>query len=244
MKIGGIEMVEVDIVIPVGWGEHNEELRYCLRSIEKNFPHRNVVIAGYKPKWVKNVKYISVATLAQNKYQRVAKNILAAANYPELSDWFVLFNDDMFVVEPMESIQMVHRGKLDPMAAIYDKAPLQRKSLVDTLKMLTEAGIKDPLNYEVHAPMTISKHGLLGVETIMNILKSPTSGAVVQLRSLYGNLHHVAGEERHDVKIADNASFNYAEDFPIISTTDQSFKHGEVGEVIRSRFTEKSRYEV
>jgi hypothetical protein len=241
MKNGGIKMENADIVIPVKWGEHNEELRYCLRSIEKNLPHRNVVIAGYKPKWVKNVKFISVAMLEQNKYKRVANNILAAANFPELSDWFILFNDDMFVVEPVKSIQTVHRGKLDPMAHIYDSAPLQRKSMITTLEILIAAGIKDPMNYEVHSPMMINRHGLLNVEVILRTMSQKR--AVWQLRSLYGNLHHIAGEVRHDVKIADNASFEYADDFPFISTTDQSFKHGEVGEVIRSRFIEKSKYE-
>lgn len=236
---GGIE--EMDIIIPVNYGDDNEELRYCLRSIENNVPHHNIIIAGFKPRWVQNVIHIPNTSKSRVKYDRVAENILAGANYSELSDWFILFNDDMFVMEPVKEFPAAHRGILHE-DSISEKAPLHRKSFEDTRVALNAAGIEKPMNYEMHSPMVISKHGLLAVETIKMEL-APPERDILQLRSMYGNLHHIGGEMRHDVKIADNATFNYAPDFPFISTTDESFKHGEVGEVIRSRFTEKSRYE-
>ena len=51
----------IDVVIPLGTGSRwqDNELRYCLRSIEKNLSGVNeVVIVGEKPKWLTNVRCV------------------------------------------------------------------------------------------------------------------------------------------------------------------------------------------
>lgn len=231
----------IDIVIPVRKGDLNEELRYCLRSIAENVQHNNIIITGYKPKWIQNVKYIASDPLNSNKYVRVAKNIAAAVEWPETSEWFILFNDDMFMLERMAQIPMVHRG---PLINMCNEAmpPVQRDSMLLTYNVLTRAIVERPLNYEVHAPMPINKIDMLDV--IKRIKGGDFSESALQLRSMYGNIHEYKGTEIKDPKISRRDFFSYDPEFPIISTTDESFNHGRAGEEIRARFPHKCRYEV
>lgn len=230
-----------DIVIPVREGDNNEELRYCLRSIAENFRHRNIIIAGYKPKWIKNVTHIATAPISANKYVKVAKNIAAAVEAPETSDWFVLFNDDMFVLERMADIQMTHRGFMISMLKI-DMPPQQRESMLLTYNVLKRMMDDQPLNFEVHAPMTINKADMLSV--ILRIRSGDFADSALQLRSMYGNTKNLKGKEIADPKISKRDFFAYDPEFPVVSTTDESFNHGLAGEEIRARFPHKCRYEV
>lgn len=234
-----------DIIIPVKNGDNNEELRYCLRSITENLPHRNIIIAGYLPKWVTGVTHVSVdPEVDPNKYRRVSRNIIAGARHEDVSDWFMLFNDDMFVMERIESLPAIHRGSLTEFIDQTDfrNAPQQRESLVVTHTALEMAAIKDPLNYDFHAPMMINKHGLIDLLTVIETMGF--KDAPIQLRSFYGNMHHIGGQFHEDVKLANPHVFKYWHDFPIVSTTDESFAHGRAGEEIRAAFPNKCKYEL
>jgi len=238
-----ILLEEMDIVIPVRDGDDNESLRYCLRSIDQNMPHRNIIIAGYKPEWVQNVTYIATATLERNKYRRVAINILAGAKAHEISEWFHLWNDDMFAMDLIHELRPLHRGNLITEIAKGPRtAPQQHHSLMMTYNALKHAGIKTPLNYDLHTPMMFNTGGLLMLEPVLKTMRLDT--APIQLRSFYGNMHHIEGDEIADVKIHKKTVFEYQENFPVISTTAEAFNNGLAGEEIRSRFTNKSKYEV
>ena len=234
---------EMDIVIPVREGDSNESLRYCLRSIDQNMPHRQIIIAGYKPTWIQNVKYIATASLERNKYRRVGLNILAGAKAPEISEWFNLFNDDMFALDPVRELRPFHRGN---MITEFTKgpraAPQQHHSMLMTYNALKHAGIKTPLNFELHTPMMFNTGGLLAMEPILKTMRLDTSP--IQLRSFYGNMQHIEADEIADVKIHRRDRFEYQEYFPFISTTAEAFNHGLAGEEIRARFPNKSKYEV
>lgn len=232
----------MDIVIPVREGDQNEELRYCLRSIAENLHlEGDVIITGYKPKWIQNVKYIATAQTGANKYLLAVNNIKAAVEWPETSEWFTLFNDDMFVLERMESIQMTHRGPLINLLRL-NMPPLQRDAMLFTYNVLTHWGIKKPLNFGVHAPMTINKADMLAL--FLKLKRAGFSKSPISLRSMYGNMKDLKGMEIKDPKISRRDFFAYDPEFPIISTTDESFNHGLAGEEIRARFSNKCKYEV
>lgn len=235
---------DMDIVIPVREGDDNESLRYCLRSIAANMPHRRIIIAGYKPKWITGVDYVAVATRERNKYRRVMINILAGAELPTASEWIVLFNDDMFVLDPLRELAPFHRGNMIEFITGNEmaEAPKQKESMLMTYNALTHAGIKTPLNYELHMPMVMNRGGLLAMVPIIQTMR--LESAPLQIRSFYGNMQHILGEEIKDVKIKHRDRFSYQEFFPVISTTPDSFNHGLVGEEIRERFKNKCQYEV
>ena len=65
-------------------------------------------------------------------------------------------------------------------------------------------------------------------------------------RSLYGNYWKIGGIDRHDmkVKIMNYNNMYAVENFwDFVSTSDESFRDGEVGRFIRNRFDKKSRFE-
>lgn len=238
-----IDLKDMDIIIPVRDGDDNESLRYCLRSIEKNMPHRNIIIAGYKPEWLHNVKYVETVHNQPNKYMRVSFNIMTAAGHEDASESVILFNDDMFALDEIKDVPAFHRGPMSRMIAEgMESAPIQRESMIMTRDALLSFGIEEPMNYELHAPMVINTHVLLILDAVLK--SRGLDRHPIQLRSLYGNMHHIGGAESVDVKLHDQTSFNYREDFPFISTTDKSFDHGLAGEEIRARFPVKSKYEL
>src|SRR5690606_30767194 len=80
-----------------------EELRYSLRSLA-NLPHDRVFIAGGLPNWVDNVEHIETVQEWPSKYVNLCVNIASACCDDRVSDPFILFNDDFFVMEPVEQV--------------------------------------------------------------------------------------------------------------------------------------------
>ena len=75
----------------------NPDLKFSLRSVEKFCTFRNIWVVGYKPNWVKNVNYLPTVQ-SGNKWVNSMTNIVAACNCPEISEDFVLMNDDFFML--------------------------------------------------------------------------------------------------------------------------------------------------
>ena len=90
-----------DIVIPCRPGA-NEELRYALRSL-KNLPHRDVWIIGGIPDWVRDVRFYEYPR-STTKYETTAQHMVTACRHPEISDPFVLMNDDFYIMKPMKTV--------------------------------------------------------------------------------------------------------------------------------------------
>ena len=66
------------------------------------------------------------------------------------------------------------------------------------------------------------------------------------IRALYGNYWGIGGVSKHDMKI-ELLDYNKMEvlknDWEFVSTSDDSFKSGNVGAYLRLRFNNKSRFE-
>ena len=89
----------------------NDELRYMLRSVEKNakfIRYIHLVTNGQVPKWLNvNNPKIKLVTHSQIIPQSVLPTFNSSAievctvNIPDLSDHFLYSNDDMFIVKPV-----------------------------------------------------------------------------------------------------------------------------------------------
>lgn len=108
----------MDIVIPLGtesrW--HDNELRFTLRSIEKNLTgYRNVVIVGHCPSWVQNVVHIKKEDRAGRKQLSIFEKTLAAFDHPETTDSILFWNDDHFLMGQMDvkDFRYWYEGTLD-----------------------------------------------------------------------------------------------------------------------------------
>ena len=215
----------------------NEELRYSLRSIEKNFPGHNVWVVGYKPDWYSG-PFIPVKDTS-NKFNNIRLAMIEACNHPGVSDDFVLMNDDFFLIKPITEWKNYNGGLLSDKITRYRQINPTATYLIllkKTFTQLKHMGIRQPLDYDIHVPMVFNKSKLLEI-------------AYLQLkpRSLYGNLYQIASETITDVKryapdsYMNSLSYMNAE-YPFISTEDKSFDLVKK-EILGDMFPEPSKYE-
>ena len=211
-----------------------DELRHSLRSLE-NFPHGKVWFFGGCPKWGEPDEYVKFKQIGDDKSKKATSTFKAICE-SDISDSFWLFNDDFFIMEPMDDLPyMYHKEPLAEHAqTLLDKSPWSTYAprLQKASQELQRAGYGE-LNYELHVPMLFDKTKALEAFRRFN---SP------MIRSLYGNYHNVGGIEAEDVKIYSLARGRY-DLYKLLSTNDTTFKAGAVGSYIRKQFKKKSRYE-
>lgn len=217
-----------------------DELRYSIRSVVKNFENAdNVWLVGEPPAWF-NGQSIIVEQRRADNYNNARKNLTAIADSDQISDQFILMNDDFFIVDKIDSIPVYHGGLLVDRVRQYQQiAPHSSytQMLNETYYWLVHHGIKDPLDYELHVPMVMSKSKLR--DTII---------PGVLWRSLYGNLNEVGGTKINDVKYYSSPEFNSKTyDYmsgatPFVSTDDQSFSQVKV-DLLDPMFDSPSKYE-
>ncbi|WP_329368707.1 hypothetical protein OG896_24495 [Streptomyces sp. NBC_00669] len=227
-----------DIVYAVRPGEHNEALRYSLRSVAAHVPHRRVWIAGYCPRWAADVGAIPVPKRA-TKYASSTANLRAAAEHDGVSGEFLYFNDDFFVMKPLAGgMPVFHRGPVARVEAYYATRGRGQylRGLRDTKALLAGLGHPNPLSYELHVPMPMTKTRLL--ETLDTGAHLP----VLHKRTLYGNLHGLGGNQIPDPKILTRGP-RFPRSATFLSTMPDTFNHGAVGTYIRARFPTPGPYE-
>ena len=213
-----------------------EELRYSLRSIEQNFPHRFVWFVGGQPQGLKPDRLLQHNQFGANKWLKIKSSMLEVVKQEELSDEFFLFNDDFFVTKPFEKkfVNFTDRTLTDRIEDFRRENPHLNRyamSLVQTEEELKAQGY-GTLNFEVHLPMLFEKNK---VEAALCRCFTP------QMRSLYGNIAGCEVKDRSDVKVNSLNDIPYGMDF--VSTNDTTFTYGNVGQYIRGLFKDPSRFE-
>lgn len=198
----------------------NEELRYSIRSAVKNLPHSKIWVVGGKPDWYSG-NFIPVDQ-GGSKYSNARKILETIKDSKEISESFVLMNDDFFIVKPLKRLGNYHGGKLLDKVYLYQDLTMgsaYTRMLEQTYLRLTKMGIEEPLDYDIHVPMVMSRKGL------REALKGNTLW-----RSTYGNLFNIGGKKITDVKVYDSGSLkNKSYDinklkYDFVSTEDTSFE--------------------
>lgn len=230
----------MDIVYCIKQEEDNEELRYSLRSL-KNIPHRRVFFAGYMPTWVKGVWHIPVLQ-TRSKYRNTTDNLIRACSVPEVSDDFLYFNDDFFIMKPTGKMPVLNRGSNAKVTAEYKAKGSGGyvKGMMETEELLHMLGIEEVINYELHVPLQINKSRFLDIIQIQKDLAPHIK--VVHKRTLYGNFWKVGGSKIEDVKVY-NIDQSWSRESQFLSTLDTTFRLHPIGEFIRAQFPMKSPYE-
>lgn len=231
-------MPQHDIVYILGESIDPYELTYSLRSVEKNFPHRKVFFAGGQPKGLEPDGRIEHRQTGETKWDKIKSSILKAAESEEVSDDFFLFNDDFFVMKKFEGefvnyVDMTLAERIDelrrnvhPWLNPYGRTLLKAEQELLTLGCPT-------MNFDVHLPMLLNKQKIM---ESFNKCSSP------QFRSVYGNFNRIPYVMHPDVKVYDKETVPRNPDF--LSTNDDIFREGRVGEHIRKKFSKPSRFEV
>lgn len=202
----------------------NEELRYSIRSIFANTDVNSVWVVGGKPRWYSG-NYIEVP---QNltKYENARKNLRTVLDNDNIPDNFILMNDDFYITKPISRIPVYHGGSLAAKAERYKSfraSATYTKMLLETDAILKRNGVRNPLDYSIHVPMSMHKQNL---EFAVSL-----GGAI---RSVYGNMNRIGGTQLpvHDVKVHNKdiifpESFDFIKnehDLPFLSTSDLTFQ--------------------
>lgn len=161
----------IDVIIPLGtgcdWKEHNE-LKYCLRSIEKNLVDLGkVYVVGHKPNWLTNVIHIPAEdTLTRNKDGNIINKTLLACKHPQCSQQFMRISDDQILLQSctIEHLQPGHSGDLK----LYGKWRNQKwlNRLKRTYEYLRDNDYTT-FNYDIHIPFVANRD--LFIQTWQNI---------------------------------------------------------------------------
>lgn len=189
----------IDIVIPLGKGSvlKNFELRFCLRSIEKNLGgYRNIWIVGECPEWLQNVNHMPLCDGQPVSDHNIMLKTHAACIEPAISNDFLFFNDDHFLLAPFEAstfpyyyyqnldVYLKHRG-IDA----YGKRALA------TMKHLQDQNL--PIkHFDIHTPIRYNKELFLKFVSSLNWEKQSYI-----IKSLYANSLKIEGTEEKDHKL-------------------------------------------
>lgn len=235
--VGSLSLSEMDVVYPTKAGDDNDELCLSIRSLI-NFPHRKLWITGHKPPWLGQCEHIADVG-GETKEARLYNSVLAAANHPDVSEKFVLFNDDFMVTAPMTNLPTWY---LKPLRAHCEEQQIQNhlaggwgESMLYTLELLESLGVKNPLSYELHYPMIFDKAKLA------EIMTPYVSDHPPQLRSLYGNLAKIGGSRKLDAKAIGVYREQRPIPTPLMSTNDDSI--AEFRDRLHRMFPDASPYE-
>lgn len=191
----------------------NEELRYSIRSVLNSFPDASICLVGGKPDWYCG-DYIPT-TQSGNKFENTTNSYKVIANSDNISENFVLMNDDFYILKKIDQIPLFYDGTL---ANKIDKHMIKNgmsayaRVLVKAKKELMQMGIAEPLCYDVHIPMAFNK-------TMLSYLNYTNNAP----RSTYGNFYNLGGIDMSDVKIYNRSKNNDISALTFMSTEDDSF---------------------
>ena len=228
----------MDAVYFVKEGAKNPELIYSVRSLCKNLPFRKLWFIGGCPEGILPDVAHSFNRISNIKTRNTSEMFKLVCKIDNISDDFIFFNDDFYIMQPMTELPARYWKTLDEKIELMHKiyGSTRWSGLLEIASDALKAKQCTTYNFELHAPMVFNKEKLERV-----IKKFP---GVPCKRSLYGNYYKLYenGLEKPDGKVhrLDIELMNV----DIISSDDQSFKEGAVGRQIRAAFPEPSKYEI
>lgn len=226
-----------DIVYVLKNDVRADELRYSLRSVVKNFKFNRIFFYGGCPKNIHPDVYVNYEQSGKTKYARTRGMFKSIFTNNDITEDFWLFNDDFFILRPVDKVPYIIDGTVqkyrDAIRKRYGRDSVYTIRLSKSIDILEKHEL-DTLNYECHVPMLINRN------KGRRLLRVFDDDAI--FRSTYGNYFKVGGMIQKDVKIISLKSIPENNDI-LLSTSDESFKHGKVGKYIKDMFNGKCRYE-
>lgn len=136
----------MDILYVVGKGSSwkDNELRYSLRSIEKNCKNvGHIFIAGYCPSFINQSKatFVPVENEFDYKHMNIMRCIEMVVNNCDISDDFLYSSDDHFYVKPTNFADYPFYRKSHDLPIIEDENNSYELTLYYTRKILEEVGL-------------------------------------------------------------------------------------------------------
>jgi len=196
-------MGPIDVVYVLGTGSrwNDNELRFSLRSLEKNLKEfRNIYVVGECPDFLQNVIHVPAVDIfepAINADGNIITKVIAACEREELSDDFLFINDDHLVLQPVAAadVPALHHGDMTTFAPDYWTLNYWRGRLKRTMQVLKEYNCST-LHFDCHTPIVFNKHLFPEIMGRFNY----SEGIGYTMKSLYGNAMYPDGEFLTDQK--------------------------------------------
>lgn len=242
-----MEKKDLDLVYILGSGSiwNNNEIKYSLRSVCKNLPHRKVFVIGEKCDWFSdNIIHIPAEDPYDLKPKNALYKLLIAVKDKRVSQDFILMNDDFFILKPLKEILPYNKGTLgksiknNPLHAgyYYDALIATRRYL----HYIHDIPLSKCLDYSLHYPFIYNKAKLGKLLDEIKDLKT-----TLLLRALYGNVYNLGNFYKTDVKAKNPRQFiHIANNEDVLSTTDFIVKRRFFSSFISREFPNKCKYEV
>lgn len=234
----------MDIIIPLGpqtrWQDN--ELRFALRSIEKYLTgYRDIYIVGKKRDWLTGVRYLDgeEAINTEVKQRCIFKKILTAAKTDEVSEKFIKWHDDHYLLKPLDvsEIKNWYYGDLKMLAKKAEG--IYHRVVVNSHKYLKDKGWTD-FNFDIHVPIVFEKSKFTQLE-------NENWNQEHIIKSLYCNKFGVEKEEMQDVKFG--RPFRDSEIRSVINgrmffSISENGTNGAIKQVLQELYPDSSKYEL
>lgn len=218
------------------------ELKMSIRSLEKNFKDlRNIFIVGQLPNWCQGVTHIPHEDpYRRNKDANLIQKIITACTQPDLSNEFIRFSDDQFVLKPC-TIEDVRPPKYNDKMLNNSKSKWMRRAQ-NTVKVLKKRNLPTHI-YECHCPYVLDKQ--LYPRTVLQFDYGNGGGYLVN--TIYFNSIRTAIGHTKDTTCSANRSAK-PKDLDVVCSGKLflNINHGYNEEMIQwmeNRFPDKSKYE-
>lgn len=232
----------IDVVIPLNTDSpiDNLELKYCLRGIQKYLTgYRRIYIVGDLPDFVQNVVHIPFPDISKYKQKNIVRKILRACEEERMSDDFMFFNDDHYLLAWEEAAAFPYYATGTIESEIKRCKGDYRSSLINTLSALKDVST---WNFDCHFPIKYSKEQFSHIMSLYDW--DVPHGHVI--KSLYCNTLNIQPVMTCDGKVYDAISQEKLDD--IVSTrTCFSTSNYALTNIVKRKlealFPEKSVYE-
>lgn len=172
----------------------NEELRFSLRSLARFVAHDRVWIVGGWPGWVSARVNTVRNEPGGTKHARTTSHLRLACLTDDISDPFVMWNDDFFATAPVHQVPVLHNGPLVPRMGRGSWYHGQRAT---ERWLRQQLGGRVLMSYELHVPLVVHKQPMLEALGRLGEIEHP----VPHKRTVYGNLAGIGGIHSSDVKV-------------------------------------------
>lgn len=180
----------MDIVYVLGTGSswRDNEIRFSLRSLEKNLlDFGKVFIVGECPGFLQNVIHIPAKDIFEpglNADGNIITKVLAACKDERLSDDFLFINDDHLVINPIVAADVppLHKGDMCTYSPDYWKFNFWRGRLKRTMQVLQTQNLST-LHFDCHTPIILNKLKFTEIMECFNY----ADDIGYTMKSLYGN---------------------------------------------------------
>ena len=217
----------------------NNELTYSLRSLPNFKVGGRVWFYGFCPYNLKPDRFVECHQGLNSKWSRVRSMLVEVCQNDEITKDFWLFNDDFFVIKPVEKYENEYNGTLQELIEFIEGRCGMPTGYTKRLRHLIEILEKDKLptkNYCLHKPMLVNREKALEV-----LNKYPNEP---MFRSLYGNYWDVSKKQNEDCKISRFNRRKVDKKWQFVSTDDETFREDEIGKLLIEMFDKPSKYEI